>query len=49
MDKRKGGKTILKSGQESTLPAQLGQLKNNTQKKTKKTGYDGKRFLRSHL
>ena len=32
-DKRRGGKTISKSGQEWTLPAQLGQLK---------TGQDGK-------
>ena len=31
-DRRRGGKTILKSGQEWTLPAQLGQLK---------TGQDG--------
>ena len=37
---KKGGTTILKSGQEWTLPAQLGQLK---------TGQDGKGFLRMHL
>ena len=36
----KGGKTISKSGQEWTLPAQLGQLK---------TGQDGKGLLRIHL
>ena len=35
-----GGKTISKSGQEWTLPAQLGQLK---------TGQDGKGLLRIHL
>ena len=34
------GKTISKSGQEWTLPAQLGQLK---------TGQDGKGLLRIHL
>ena len=39
-DKRRGGKTISKSGQEWTLPAQLGQLK---------TGQDGKGLLRIHL
>ena len=39
-DRRRGGKTISKSGQEWTLPAQLGQLK---------TGQDGKRLLRIHL
>ena len=39
-DRRRGGKTISKSGQEWTLPAQLGQLK---------TGQDGKRFLQYHL
>ena len=39
-DRRRGGKTILKSGQEWTLPAQLGQLK---------TGQDGKGLLRIHL
>ena len=38
--KRRGGKTISKSGQEWTLPAQLGQLK---------TGQDGKGLLRIHL
>ena len=37
---KKGGKTISKSGQEWTLPAQLGQLK---------TGQDGKGLLRIHL
>ena len=36
-DRRRGGKTISKSGQEWTLPAQLGQLK---------TGQDGKGLLR---
>ena len=35
-----GGKTVSKSGQEWTLPAQLGQLK---------TGQDGKGLLRIHL
>ena len=35
-----GGKTTAKSGQEWTLPAQLGQLK---------TGQDGKGLLRIHL
>ena len=35
-----GGKTISKSGQEWTLPAQLGQPK---------TGQDGKGLLRIHL
>ena len=35
-----GGKTISKSGQEWTLPAQLGQLK---------TGQYGKGLLRIHL
>ena len=39
-DRGRGGKTISKSGQEWTLPAQLGQLK---------TGQDGKRLLRIHL
>ena len=39
-DRRGGGKTISKSGQEWTLPAQLGQLK---------TGQDGKGLLRIHL
>ena len=39
-DRRRGGKTVLKNGQEWTLPAQLGQLK---------TGQGGKRLLRSHL
>ena len=29
-DRRRGGKTISKSGQEWTVPAQLGQLKNRT-------------------
>ena len=37
---RRGGKTISKSGQEWTLPAQLGQLK---------TGQDGKGLLQIHL
>ena len=39
-DRRRGGKTISKSGQEWTLPAQLGQLK---------TGQDGKELLQIHL
>ena len=39
-DRRRGGKTISKSGQEWTLPAQLGQLK---------TGQDGKGLLRIHM
>ena len=39
-DRRRGGKTISKSGQEWTLPAQLGQLK---------TGEDGKGLLQIHL
>ena len=39
-DRRRGGKTISKSGQEWTLPAQLGQLK---------TCQDGKGLLRIHL
>ena len=39
-DRRRGGKTISKGGQEKTLPAQLGQLK---------TGQDGKGLLRIHL
>ena len=38
--RRRGGKTISKSGQEWTLLAQLGQLK---------TGQDGKGLLRTHL
>ena len=38
--RRRGGKTISKSGQEWTLPAQLGQLK---------TGQDGKGLLRIRL
>ena len=38
--RKRGGKTILKSGHEWTLPAQLGQLK---------TGQDGKGLLQSHL
>ena len=38
--RRKGGRTISKSGQEWTLPAQLWQLK---------TGQDGKGLLRIHL
>ena len=36
----RGGKTISKSGQEWTLPGQLGRLK---------TGQDGKELLRIHL
>ena len=40
MDRRRGGKTKLKSGQGWTLLAQLGQLK---------TGQGGKGLLRSHL
>ena len=39
-DRRRGGKTISKNGQEWTLPAQLGQLK---------TGQDGKGLLQIHL
>ena len=39
-DRRRGGKTISKSGQEWTLPPQLGQLK---------TGQDGKGLLQIHL
>ena len=39
-DRRRGGKTILKNGQEWTLPAQLGQLK---------TGQGGKGLLQIHL
>ena len=39
-DRRRGGKTISKSGQELTLSAQLGQLK---------TGQDGKGSLRIPL
>ena len=39
-DRRRGGKTISKSGQEWTFPAQLGQLK---------TGQDGKGLLQIHL
>ena len=39
-DGRRGWKTISKSGQEWTLPAQLGQLK---------TGQDGKGLLQIHL
>ena len=39
-DRRSGGKTIPKDGQEWTLPAQLGQLK---------TEQDGKRLLRIHV
>ena len=39
-DRRRGGKTISKSGQEWTLPAQLRQLR---------TGQDGKGLLRIHL
>ena len=39
-DRRNGGKTISKSGQEWTLSAQLGQLK---------TGQDGKGLLQIHL
>ena len=40
LDRRRGGKTILKSGQEWTSSAQLGQLK---------TEQDGKGLLGSHL
>ena len=40
VDRRRGGKTISKSGQGWTLPAQLGQLK---------TGQDSKGLLLSHL
>ena len=39
-DRRRGGTTISKSGQEWTLPVQLGQLK---------TGQERKGFLRIHL
>ena len=39
-DRRRGGKTISKSGQEWALPAQLGQLT---------TGQDGKGLLQIHL
>ena len=39
-DRRRGEKTISKSGQEWTLPAQLGQLK---------TCQDGKGLLQIHL
>ena len=39
-DRRRGRKTILKNGQEWTLPAQLGQLK---------TGQGGKGLLQIHL
>ena len=39
-DRRRDGKTISKSGQVWTLPAQLGQLK---------TGQDAKGLLRIHL
>ena len=39
-DRKRGGKTISKSGQEWTLPAQLGQLK---------TGQDGKGLLQIYL
>ena len=38
-DRRRGGKTISKSGQEWTLPAQLGMLK---------TGQDGEGLLQIH-
>ena len=40
VDRRRGGKTILKSGQGGTLPDQPGQLK---------IGEDGKWLLQSHL
>ena len=40
VDRRRGGKTISKSGQGRTLPSQLGKLK---------VGQDGKGLLRSHL
>ena len=40
VDKRRDGRTISKSGQEWTLPAQLGRLK---------TGQAGNRLLLSHL
>ena len=39
-DRRRGGKTISRSGREWTLTAQLGQLK---------TGQDGEGLLRIHL
>ena len=39
-DRRRSGKSILQSGQEWTLPAQLGQLE---------TGPGGKAFLQIHL
>ena len=34
VDRRRGGNTILKSGQGWTLPAQLGQLKTGQDRKT---------------
>ena len=40
VDRRRGEKTLLKSGEEWTLPAQLGQLK---------TGKVGKGLLQNHL
>ena len=40
VDRRRGGKTVLKSGQEWTLPAQLGQPK---------AGCRGGGLLRDHL
>ena len=40
VDRRRGGRTILKSGQGWTLPVQLVQLK---------TGQDGKGLLQSRL
>ena len=40
VDRRRRGKTVLKSGQEWALLAQLGQLK---------TGQSGKGFLQNHL
>ena len=39
-DRRRGGKTISKSGQQWTLPAHIGELK---------IGQDGKGLLRIHL
>ena len=39
-DRRRDGKTILKSGQEWALPAQLGQLK---------TGQDGEGLIQIYL
>ena len=40
VDRRRGGNTVQKNGQGSTLQAQLGQME---------TGQDGNGLLRSHL